>query len=71
MSNKTDKIFHSDPHREQVVCVHTYRLLLTLKKLGLDFNVPLREVLQPLSMDGIMLDKFVRAFIRLDDKDDT
>lgn len=63
----SSKVFHSDPHRDRLVCERTFKLLNTLKKLGLPFNVPIREILQPASMDGIMLDKFFRAFVRVDD----
>lgn len=61
------KIYHSDPHKDKIVCIRTYKLLITLRKLGLDFDAPIREILQPLSLDGIMLDKFIQAFIRIDD----
>lgn len=53
---------------KKLTCEHTYKLLITLKKLGLEFDVPIREVLQPASLDGIMLSKFFRAFIRCDDE---
>ena len=67
MSSK--KPFHSDPHRDKIVCIQTYRLMCTLKRAGLKFDVPMKEVLTPLSLDGVMLDKFIRAFVRLDDED--
>lgn len=61
-----NKVFHSDPKKDKLVCIHTYKLLVTLRKLGLDFDAPIREILYPLSLDGIMLDKFIQAFIRTD-----
>lgn len=62
------KIFHSDPSKDKLVCERTYKLLTTLKRLGLRFHLPIREILQPASFDGIMLDKFLKAFVRIDDK---
>lgn len=64
----SSKIFHSDPHKNKIVCERTYKLLMTLQRLGLKFNLPIREILQPASFDGIMLDKFFKAFVRTDDK---
>lgn len=63
-----NKVFYSDPHKDKIVCLHTYKLLVTLRKLGLEFDAPIKEILQPLSLDGIMLDKFIQAFIRTDGK---
>lgn len=64
-----NKVFYSDPNKDKIVCIQTYNLLVTLHKLGLKFDVPLREILYPMSLDGTMLDKFIQAFIRLDDDD--
>lgn len=64
----SNKVFYSDPHKDKLISMHTYNLLITLRKLGLDFDAPIREILQPLCLDGIMLDKFIQAFVRLDDK---
>lgn len=63
-----NKVYHSDPHKDQLVCLHTYKFLTTLKKLGLEFEVPIKEILYPVSLDGVMLDKFIQAFIKTNDK---
>lgn len=62
----SSKVFHSDPHKDRVVCEKTFNLLRTLSNLGLSFDVPIREILQPASFDGIMLDKFFKAYVRVD-----
>lgn len=46
-----NKVFHSDPHKDKIVCIHTYKLLITLKKLGLKFRCPLEKVVQ-LKLEG-------------------
>lgn len=67
MPNK-NKVFYSDPRKDQLVGRHTFNLLTTLKRLGLEFKVPIREILQPATLDGTMLDRFYKAFVRTDDK---
>jgi len=64
----SSKVFHSDPHRDRIVCDKTFELFKTLNRLGLTFRVPIREILQPASLDGVMLNKFFRAYVRIDDK---
>ena len=63
----SNKIFHSDPDKKKLICEHTYKLLTTFKKLNLVKKLPIREILKPISLDGIMLSSFIRAFIRCDD----
>ena len=67
MPNK-NKVFYSDPHKDKLICGRTYKLIETLKRLGLQFKSPIREILQPASLDGTMLDRFYKAFVRIDDK---
>lgn len=63
----SSKVYHSDPKKDRLVCERTFELLKTLRRLGLPFDIPIREILQPASLDGLMLDKFFRAFVRVDD----
>ena len=60
------KLWYSNPSKKSLVCDRTYKLLMTLKKLGINFDFPLKQVLQPLSLDGVMLNKFQSVYIRCD-----
>ena len=64
----SNKIFYSDPMKNKLVCMRTYKLLISMKRLGLKFEIPLQEILSPLSIDGMMLDKFTSAFIRVNNE---
>ena len=60
------KVFYSNPGKDRIVCGETFNLLQTLHRLGLDFPIPIRPVMIPLSVDGIALDKFEMSLIRVD-----
>lgn len=64
---KGKRVFHSDPDKDKLICDYTYKLMTTMRRLGLDFEMPMKEILMPVSLDGVMLDSFISAFIRLDD----
>lgn len=64
----SNKVYFSDPHKDKIVYIQTYKLLVTLHKLGLEFNAPIREIMAPTSEDGNMMDEFIRTFVRLDDE---